>query len=184
MLRPPAARAAHPHTTAHWGSAASNRPNTAAASPAFGPMRSSRWKWRSKVDSDGAHPGGGAQDPRHLRDRAGRVFPLQRRRQFQHLRVGADRQPPRRHQRLKPAGVATDPLIQRLPRDAHLVTKRVSMGSASDLWLDERLLQYRTQGSCPGNLGRGLVIIGDALNQRLETRWPLRPAAPVGDSRG
>ena len=79
----------------------------------------------------GRPPGRGAQDPGHLRHRAGRVFPLQRRRQLQHLRIGTRGQPPRcGHQRLEPASaVAADPAVQRLPRDAHLVAERVGMGT-------------------------------------------------------
>ena len=115
-------------------------------------------------------PGCGAQDPGHLRHRAGRVFPLQRRGQLQHLRVGTRGQPPRcGHQRLEPASaVAADPAVQRLPRDAHLVAEWVGMGTGGDL-----------AHQLAGLLGRQPLIQGRADQLIAEQPERLRPLAAL-----
>ena len=142
----------------------------------------------------GRPPGGGAQDPGHLRHGAGRVLPLQRRRQLQHLRIGTGGQPARcGHQRLEPAGpVAADPAVQRLPRDAAPGCRtgrygfgRRSRAPASPLLGRQPLIQGRADQLIAEQPDRlrplaALVLVQRHLQVLLSNRRPARNRCRAG----
>ncbi len=135
VLRSPtrARVSACPTHSSRW-LAASNRPNTAGASPAPRPISSSRWKRRSRVDSEGAPP---------VAVRRMRATWVAVRSGFSRLRRPPAPAPA--HPCGRPAAaarvaalrthhrVAANPAVQRLPRDPHLVAERIGMGTRGDL---------------------------------------------------
>ena len=110
------------------------RPPAAAPSGRVVELRA-RTKWRCRVRSPRAQPGVRAQDPPDLRRGPGRVLPLQRRRQLQHLRRGprlrpaAGRAPARRTRRAATPG-STGPAG---PGDPHRPPERAGVLARGEL---------------------------------------------------
>ena len=98
-------------------------------------------------------PRRGPQDPHHLGGGPGRVLPLQRRGQLEHLRVdpGAGL-PDRRGQRVEPAGpVTADPPVQGVPRIPDLTAERAVVGAARRCPHDlARVASSTSPGPAPG----------------------------------
>ena len=136
VLRPPMTgpcRASPVHSS--LGRAASNRPNTGGGLPSGRVRSSRRTKWRCRVRSDGDQPAAGAQDPGDLGCGAGRVLPLQRRGQGEHLGRGAGSDlAGRGHQRIEPARPpGADPPVQAGPRHPDRLPERAGMRAGGEL---------------------------------------------------
>ena len=92
--RRPSGRAGRRRSTARWARSASNRPNTAGVAPAARAGQLERGgSGAAGCVPTAPSPTGARRIRRDLRGGAGRVLPLQRRRQLQHLGRGARRRP-------------------------------------------------------------------------------------------